>query len=115
MKGLESRLVIYLNPVSGVSGGEMEASRPGLLARVAIIGRLFEDGLTGSAWGVWASFLRQTLVGPQLAVSVQKQVQAHVFTLRQLTQADVPALAFLSRLLRMVMSFDIARLRPARR
>ena len=35
MKGLESRLVIYLNPVSGVSGGEMEASRPGLLARVA--------------------------------------------------------------------------------
>ena len=35
MKGLESRLVIYLNPVSGVSGGEMEASRPGLLARAA--------------------------------------------------------------------------------
>ena len=60
MKGIETRLVIYLNPVSPVSGGKMEENRPGLFSRAA-------SRVTGSRAG---AMFRRWKVGMALVAAL---------------------------------------------
>ena len=53
-------------------------------------------------------FLRQSQVSPRLAVSIQKQTN-RLFSVRQLTLGDVPAIALLSKSLQTELSFELSR------
>ena len=53
-------------------------------------------------------FLRRNQVRSQLAVSIHRQVTSRIFAARQLTRAEVPALAFLSKSLRLELSLEMS-------